>query len=143
MPPDATPEAPPVGRLRNLGALCLQVAFLSLLFGAWLAVGRQWRLPLPPGLVSMLTLLALLMARVVPLASVQRGAAFLLRYIGLLFVPICVGAVRQLPLLRHHAWAYAALIVAGALVSMGTAGVVAQALCRKPVQSLSPEGFTS
>jgi holin-like protein len=129
--------------LRRLAALFLQVAFLSLLFAGWLALGRLWRLPFPAGLLAMLTLLGLLLVGVVPLTLVQRGAGFLLRYIGLLFVPVCVGAVRQLPLLRAHGLAFAALIVAGALAGQATAGLLAQALCRKPVDSPAPEGFES
>ena len=91
----------------------------------------------------MLSLLGLLLARVVPLSLVQRGAGFLLRYIGLLFVPVSIGAVRQLPVLRAQGWAFAALVVAGALVGQATAGLLGQALCRKPTESPAPEGFES
>jgi holin-like protein len=133
----------PPSPLRRLVVLCLQVGLLSLLFAAWLGVGRLWRLPFPPGLLAMLSLLGLLLFRVVPVSSVQKGAAFLLRYIGLLFVPVSIGAVRQLPLLKGQGFSYAALIVAGALVGQATAGLLAQALCRKPTQSPAPEGFES
>lgn len=129
--------------LWRFGALCLQVALLSLLFSAWLALGKVVRLPFPAGLLAMLTLLGLLLARVLPLAAVQHGAGFLLRYIGLLFVPVCIGAVRQLPLLRAHGWAFAALVVAGALAGQATAGLLAQALCRKSTDCVAPEGFES
>jgi putative effector of murein hydrolase LrgA (UPF0299 family) len=89
----------------------------------------------------MLTVLGLLVARLLPLASVQRGAGFLLRYLGLLFVPVCIGAVRQLPLLRSQGWAFAGLVIAGALVGQAAAGLLAQALCRKPAVGPAPEGF--
>jgi holin-like protein len=89
----------------------------------------------------MLSVLGLLLTRLLPLASVQQGARFLLRYLGLLFVPVCIGAVRQLPLLRGHGWSFAALIMAGALVGQATAGLLAQALCRKTVDNPTPEGF--
>jgi holin-like protein len=134
-------KAAAANQLRQLAAVAFQVALLSLVFAGWLGVGRLWRLPLPAGLLAMLGLLGLLLTRLLPLSSVQRGAGFLLRYIGLLFVPVCIGAVRQLPLLRAHGWSFAALIVAGALVGQATAGLLAQALCRKPVDSPAPEGF--
>jgi holin-like protein len=133
----------PLTRWRRWLGLCLQVGLLSLVFAAWLAVGRFWRLPFPPGLLAMLSLLGLLLLRVLPLSSVQRGAGFLLRYIGLLFVPVSIGAVRQLPVLKGHGVSYAALIVAGALVGQVTAGLLAQALCKKPTESQAPEGFAS
>ncbi|HMK73105.1 MAG TPA: CidA/LrgA family protein [Myxococcaceae bacterium] len=135
LPPD------PAGRLLGLAGLLLQIGLLSAVFGAWLLLGRVWRLPLPAGLLAMLTVLALLLAGLLPLAAVHRGASFLLRYIGILFVPVCIGAVRQLPLLRAHGWAFVGLIVAGALAGQAVAGVVAQALCRRPVQVPAPEGF--
>jgi holin-like protein len=139
----ALSTAAPATGLRRWLALCLQVALLSLLFAAWLGVGRVWRLPFPAGLLAMLSLLGLLLLRVLPLSAVQRGAGFLLRYIGLLFVPVSIGAVRQLPLLKAQGWSFAALIVAGALVGQATAGLLAQALCKKPTGSQAPEGFES
>jgi holin-like protein len=135
--------APTSGPLRRFGVLCLQVALLSLVYAGWLGIGRHWRLPVPAGLLAMLSLLGLLVARILPLAAVQRGAGFLLRYIGLLFVPVCVGAVRQLPLLRTQGLAFALLIIAGALIGQATSGLLAQALCRKPAVGPAPEGFES
>lgn len=124
-----------------LALVCLQVSLLCLLYAGWLGLGRVWRLPFPANLLAMLSLLGLLLARVVPLSSVERGAAFLLRYIGLLFVPVCVGAVHQLPLLRTRGWAFAALIIAGTLMGQAMAGLLAQALGKKPVDSPAPEGL--
>jgi holin-like protein len=139
-----TPEdVPKTERLRRFAALCLQVGLLSCVFALWLGVGHLWRLPFPAGVLAMLSLLGLLLARVLPLSAVQRGAGFLLRYIGLLFVPVCIGAVRQLPLLRTQGWSFALLVVAGALVGQATSGLLAQALCRKPAESPAPEGFES
>lgn len=134
-------RASPASRARRLGSLALQLVLLSLVFGGWLVVGGRFRLPLPAGLLAMLTVLALLLARVLPLAAVQRGATFLLRYIGILFVPVCIGAVRQLPMLRAHGWAFAGLIVAGALVGQAVAGLLAQALCRRQAVPEAMEGF--
>jgi holin-like protein len=145
---DSGQEAPgtpvaPLPRWRRFVLLSLQVGLLSLAYAAWLGLGRFWRLPFPPGLLAMLSLLGLLLLRVLPVSTVQRGAGFLLRYIGLLFVPVSIGAVRQLPVLKAHGLSYAALIVAGALVGQATAGLLAQALCKKPTESQAPEGFAS
>lgn len=144
---EAASESPPLppaaGRLLRFASLCLQVGLLCLVYAAWLGIGRRWHLPLPAGLLAMLSVLVLLLARLLPVSAVQRGAAFLLRYIGLLFVPVCVGAVRQLPLLRAQGWAFAFLIIAGALVGQATAGLLAQALCKKPTGAPAPEGFES
>ncbi len=139
MPP--APPLPSSGAPRRWAVVCLQMGLLSVVYGGWLAVGLKWRLPLPAGLLAMLTVLAFLLTRVLPLSYVQRGAAFLLRYIALLFVPVCIGAVRQLPLLRTHAGAFVLLIIAGALVGQASAGLVAQALCKKPCETAAPEGF--
>ena len=138
---DAAGNVGPTHPLRRFLGLCLQVGLLSLAYAAWVGVGRVWKLPFPPGLLAMLSLLGLLLLRILPLSTVQRGAGFLLRYIGLLFVPVSIGAVRQLPVLKGHGWSYAALIVAGALAGQVTAGLLAQALCKKPTESQAPEGF--
>ena len=138
MPP-APPSSP--GHLPRLVTLILQVSLLSLTFALWLAVGRHLRLPLPAGLMAMLTVAALLLARVLPLGFVQQGAAFLLRYIAMLFVPICIGAVRQLPLLRTQGAAFALVLVASALIGQAVAGLLAQALCKKPSTGPAPEGL--
>jgi len=136
-------QAETAGPVRRFGALLLQLALLSVVFALWLLLGRTWRLPLPAGLLAMLSVLALLLSRLLPLAFVQRGAGFLLRYIGLLFVPLCVGAVRQLPLLRAQGWAFFGAVVAGTLVNLATSGLLAQALCRKPASAPAPEGVQS
>jgi holin-like protein len=141
---DAGPEkTPPPKHTGGLWVLCLQVALLCLLYGCWSWVGKRWPLPLPAGLLSMLSLLLLLLAKLLPLSAVQQGAGFLLRYIGLLFVPVCVGAVRQLPQLRTQGWAFAALVVLGALLGQATTGLLAQALCKKTTETEGPEGFES
>jgi holin-like protein len=140
---DSRGDAPTSGPLRRLAILCLQLGLLSLVYAGWLGIGQQWMLPLPAGLLGMLSVLGLLVTRLLPLSAVQRGAGFLLRYIGLLFVPVCVGAVRQLPLLRTQGWAFAVLIIAGALVGQATSGLLAQALCRKPAVGPAPESFES
>ncbi len=134
---------PSPGPLHRLVALCLQVGLLSVVFAGWLVVGRHVRLPLPAGLLAMLTVLGLLLSRALPQSFVQRGAAFLLRFIALLFVPICIGAVRQLPLLRAQGGTFVLLVVAGALVGQASAGLLAQALCKKPCVTPAPEGFES
>jgi holin-like protein len=141
---DAGAEKTPLPKLTgSLWTLCLQVALLALLYEGWLWAGQRWQLPLPAGLLSMLSLLLLLLAKLLPLSAVQRGAGFLLRYIGLLFVPVCVGAVRQLPQLRTQAWGFAALVVLGALLGQATTGLLAQALCKKATETERPEGFES
>lgn len=137
----ATPSPP--GLLQHLVLVLLQVGLLSGLYAFWLVVSRHARLPLPAGLLAMLTVLGLLLTRALPFSFVQRGATFLLRYIALLFVPLCIGAVRQLPLLRSHAAGYLLLLVAGALAGQASAGLLAQALCRKPCATPAPEGFES
>jgi len=141
LPASTSVSAERVGRAVGLAALVLQCCLLAAVFAAWLLVGRAWRLPLPAGLLAMLTVLGLLLARLLPLSAVRRGAGLLLRYIGILFVPVCIAGVRELPLLRAHGWAFAGLIVAGALAGQAVAGVVAQALCRRPVTVPAPEGF--
>ena len=143
LPPAAPGGLPALLFLRRVALASLQVALLSLVFAGWLGVGRHWALPLPAGLLAMLSVLGLLLARLLPLAAVERGATFLLRYIALLFVPLCIGAVRQLPVLRAQGWAFAGLVVAGALVGQATAGLLAQALCREGAATPAPEGSQS
>ncbi|MCM2675343.1 CidA/LrgA family protein [Alkalicoccobacillus plakortidis] len=61
--------------------------FIGVTLQAWLSI------PLPGSLIGMLLLFICLMSGVIPVRMVDQGAAFLLKHLSLLFIPIIAGIV--------------------------------------------------
>ena len=74
--------------------------------------------PLPGSLWGMLALFAALSAGWLPERRVRRASAFLVRWLGLLFVPVGVGVVVYAELVARFAVAIGAAIVLGSLVTL-------------------------
>jgi holin-like protein len=112
---------------RTVVQLVLLGAFFALC--RW-AVARAG-LPLPAGLLALLTLMALLLTRALPERAVGSGADALLRILPVLFLPPGIGIIRELHLLRGHTLGFAAVLVGSLVVGQVVAGVVAEAAVRR------------
>ncbi|MEX2501327.1 MAG: CidA/LrgA family protein [Trueperaceae bacterium] len=137
--PDQNPDqnldhgvpSPPEPRLAAARDLLLG---LLLLTAAW-AVGEgiaavlAW-LPLPGSVWGMLLLFGALQSGLLPEARVQRASALLVRWLGLLFVPVGVGIVAYGELVRTHAAAIVVAIGVGTVLTLAAAAVCAAALER-------------
>jgi holin-like protein len=108
-------------RLRTL----VQLAGLCSLYAACRWIVALTHLPVPPGLLALLLLLTALLSRVLPESSVAHGADALLRILGMLFVPAGIGVLRQLPTVRAHALALAAVLLVGLFVGQWVAAKAA------------------
>ena len=105
----------------------LQLVVLCGLFALCQWVVSRTGLPVPAGLLALLLLMALLLARAVPEAGVGSGADVLLRILPVLFLPPGIGVIRELPLVRGHAFGLALVLVGSLVVGQLVAGTVAQA----------------
>jgi holin-like protein len=118
--------------LRGLALLLLLQAA-----GEALTHALGWPFPGPVvGLVLLLPALNLAWVRV-PVAA---AAEFLLGHLSLLFVPVGVGVVTQLPLLARHGPRLALVIVASTWIGLAATALVLRLLLRRPVQGARPHG---
>jgi holin-like protein len=104
---------------------------LGALFALCQLVVTTTGLPVPPGLLALVLLIVLLLARVVPEGMVSSGADALLRILPLLFVAPGVGVIRELHLVSGHGLGLAVVLVASILIGQLVAGVVAEAVVRR------------
>lgn len=114
--------------LRGLAALLLCQSAGELL-------ARALSLPLPGPVLGLGLLWALLaLPRLGPALAQAVGAAAegLLGHLSLLFVPLGVGVVAHLGLLREHGWALAGVLVASTAVGIATTALVLRALWGGP-----------
>ncbi|MDO5288449.1 MAG: CidA/LrgA family protein [Pseudomonadota bacterium] len=104
---------------------------------------RLLHLPLPGPVIGLLLLLLALYWP--PLRQpVQVCADFLLSHLALLFVPISVGVVSQLPLLQQYGGRIALVLVLSTAVGLGVTALALRALMRphtppSTLPSASPE----
>jgi holin-like protein len=117
--------------MRRTGELGLGLLLLTAFWaaGAGLAALLPW-VPLPGSLWGMLLLFVALRAGLVPETRVRRAAALLVRWLGLLFVPVGVGVAAYGELVARHLAALALSIGLGSLLTLLVAGLVARALLR-------------
>lgn len=108
-------------------------AILVVLWGLGEGVARllPWA-PLPGSLWGMLLAFLALEAGIVPEARVRRAAAELVRWLGLLFVPVGVGVVAYGELVARHASAIAVAIVVGSAATLLASAAVAGLLAGRP-----------
>jgi holin-like protein len=118
-------------RAAAAGELALGLALLTAFWGAGAALAA-WLpgVPLPGSLWGMLLLFAALRAGLLPEARVRRAAALLVRWLGLLFVPVGVGVAAYGELVARNLVALTVAIGVGSLLTLVVAGVVARALLR-------------
>ena len=75
----------------NLSIVSAQILFLWLIGKLGYFMAEFWELPIPGSVLGLLFLFVLLLAEIVPLSAVERGASLLLRHMALFFIPIAVG----------------------------------------------------
>jgi holin-like protein len=109
-----------------IGALTLLI--LCQLTGE--VAARAAALPVPGPVLGLLLLLTILVLRRTPSKELRSTAGFLLRNMGLLFVPAGVGVVTQLDVLRHNIAPVAIAILVSTALGLGTTAWVMQRLTR-------------
>jgi holin-like protein len=98
--------------------ITLQSAALA---GIWLVadfVALAMKLPVPGGVVGLLTLLALLFSGGIAPHWIKEGADWLLAELLLFFIPAAVAAVQYGGLFREDGWRLALVVVVGTLMVM-------------------------
>jgi len=111
------------------------IVILILFYLAGVALEAWLHLPLPANVVGMILLALSLFSGIVKLEWIEKESGWLLRHMGLFFVPAIVGTIAFAELLKSH-WAYAvAGVVPGTLLVMAVAGWTAKGRHRKEAAS--------
>jgi holin-like protein len=87
--------------------------------------------PIPGGVLGLIFLYFGLSTGVIKLKWVEDAAAFLLRHMLLLFIPITVGLKEMMPLLGHQAVAILASLLVSLLAVQITTGLMGHILLRR------------
>ncbi len=106
----------------------LQLVVLGVLYAGCQWLVARTGIPVPPGLLALLVLIALLLTHAVPERAVDQGGDLLLKYLPVLFLPPGIGVIRELHLVRGHGLGLAAVLLGSLVVGQLIAGVVAQAV---------------
>lgn len=104
------------------------------------ALARLLRLPFPGPVVGMLLLVASLHFRVLR-EPVHAAATYLLSHLSLLFVPVGVGVITHLDLLRDYGVRLMLVIALSTWAGMAVTTLMVRALVRNP-QDARKEGST-
>lgn len=96
----------------------LQVLALCVFCFACDALARRFRLPLPGSVLALGLLLLLLATDVLPLASLRRGADWLLAEMLLFFIPAVMAVSQHMALLRSEGVRIVAVILLGTVLVM-------------------------
>jgi holin-like protein len=107
------------------------MAVLLGFYGAGEALASVARLPVPGSVVGMLLLAGVLQAGWLPLDVVRPAAEFLIRIMGLLFVPPGVGLVVYFELIGREWVPITAAAIASTLSVLLVAGVMQQRMERR------------
>ncbi len=93
------------------------------------------RLPLPGNVAGLLLMFVALLAGVVPLRLVERGAGLLVGQMPLFFVPIAAGVMSLGPLLPQSGWAVLVVLALSTANGFVVTGHVSQVVAAAPSRS--------
>ncbi|ALM86284.1 CidA/LrgA family protein [Bordetella sp. N] len=114
-------------RLRPYLARLSQSLFLVVAFAAAAQLTEWLRLPLAPGVVGLLTVLALLFSGIVKVEWIKGGANWLLNELVLFFIPSVVAVVKYFDLFRREGLQLVLAIALGTLLVMAATALAVHA----------------
>jgi holin-like protein len=88
-------------------------------------------IPIPGGVLGLILLYLGLATGLIKLKWVEDTAAFLLRHMLLLFIPVTLGLIDLMPLLRSQAIAITASLLVSLIAVQVTTGLLGRALLRR------------
>ncbi|WP_233161618.1 MULTISPECIES: CidA/LrgA family protein [unclassified Achromobacter] len=109
---------PSIARARPAMARLGQSLFLVVAFAVAAQVTQLLHLPLAPGVVGLLTVLALLFSGIVKVDWIKGGANWLLNNLVLFFIPSVVAVVKYFDLFRREGVQLVLAIALGTLLVM-------------------------
>lgn len=108
----------------------LQIAVIMLIWLAAAALTRVTGLPVSPGVVGLLAMLALLLSGRADILWVKDGAEWLLGELVLFFIPCVVAVMQYGPLFRTQGVQIMIAVAAGTLLVMAATALAVHAGCQ-------------
>lgn len=110
----------------NILKIILHIFFLTCiyLFGNW--IQETLGLFIPGSVIGMLLLFGLLITNVIKVQWIEAGAAFLNKYLALLFVPVTVGIVNYLGLFAGKGILLFVIVMVSTALVMGGSGLISE-----------------
>lgn len=97
--------------------ILLQIGVVFGLYWVSQCIEQVLPIPFPASVISLLLLLALLLARVIKVDHVREKADFLLGNLGFFFVPVSVSIMNYAGLIRQHAAAFLTICVVSTVLT--------------------------
>ncbi|MEK4029757.1 CidA/LrgA family protein [Pseudobacillus sp. FSL P4-0506] len=119
--------------MRNGCLFIVQLAFLWLIYELGQFISGFFHLPVPGNVLGMLILFLLLSFKIVKIRWIEKGALFLNTHLAFFFIPIAVGLMTFMPLLKESGGALAVILFGSSIIGMAVTGGVAQFLSAKQV----------
>jgi holin-like protein len=127
---------------RKLLRLSVQISMLWALSIAASALAAYLPIAVPPGVIGLVILFAVLASGIVKLAWFEQGAELLVRHLGLFLIPYAVSVLAIGEALAASAAALVGTLVLSTIVGIAvtgwTAQLIAQRHARRPVDPLAP-----
>jgi len=96
--------------------------FVFTFLGQWVAPHLPFTLP--GSIVGMLFLFLALVLGIVKLDWIEQGSGLLIKYMAVMFVPLGVGLVAYLAVIRHGAFPFILSTLVSTFITMAVAGLI-------------------
>ncbi|KKB35430.1 CidA/LrgA family protein [Bacillus thermotolerans] len=121
------------------GIFLAQIALLWLIYQAGVLISSFLHLPVPGSVLGMIILFLLLTAKVIRLDWIEKGAAFLNKHLAFFFIPISVGLMVYLDLLKESGITLAVILFGSSIIGMAVTGGTVQILSKRTAEGKKGE----
>jgi len=91
-------------------------------------INKLFKIPIPGNVIGMILLLLSLMCGIIKLEHIEKVSEFLLSHLSFFFVPVGVGIISCLNVMKGEWLPILAIIVMSTIVVMATTGIIVQYL---------------
>lgn len=106
--------------------VCLQVLFLFIFYYIGVFVQELFKIPIPASIIGLLLLLVCLKFNVIKVEYINRGAGFLIAFLPLLFIPVCIGIMKYPALFSMKGFTIMSIVFLSTIFTMLIAGETSQ-----------------
>lgn len=105
-----------------------QVLILFLFYYIGVFIQALFKIPVPASIIGLLVLLVSLKFKVIPVEYINRGAGFLIAFLPLLFVPVCIGIMKYPALFSMKGFTIVSIVFLSTIFTMLISGGTSQIL---------------
>lgn len=107
---------------------------LSFVLSLWLAgelISKGFHIPIPGSVIGMVLLFILLCIGIVKIEQIKEVSDFLLDNLAFLFVPLGVGLLKSVDVLKSNWWQIILIVIITTIMVIVTTGLTAQVLSKE------------